>query len=106
MSAVEFFCVMCLSTVLNEHIDEINSYQVAGDWLTYIYTLARGKIAFTAQSLNRHRRHETSVTLSSFNISQLQEIVRIQKRVREEFLPNKSVIEQAVLYAQQLYQAI
>ena len=93
-----------LKEVLESHINEIKSYRVAGDWLTYIYSLVKGKIAFSKQPLNRHRRHETSVTLSSFDTMQLKEVLRVQCQVREKFTLDNAVVDMAETYVQQLYE--
>ena len=55
-----------LAGVLDEHIREISSYKVTGDWKTYLYLLSKGRLAFFPQSLNLHRRHPGGVTISSF----------------------------------------
>jgi len=51
-----------------------------------------------------HRRHQNSVTISNFNISQLEEILAVQKKVRNNFKPNEEVISQAKAYSQRLYE--
>jgi len=103
VSAV-LFRVDALSSALKASIDEITAYRVAGDWLTYIYVLEKGKIAYSPLSLNYHRRHDDSVTIGSFNISQLKEILSVQKHVREVYELANPVQEKANAYAQKLYQ--
>ena len=93
-----------LLQVLRENLSEITTYQVAGDWLTYLLVLREGKIAFSPKPFNSHRRHQESITLGSFNISQLREIVSVQKRARDLFYPEDVIIEKAHAYAQQLYE--
>jgi len=93
-----------LQNILNERMNEIKSYRVAGDWVTYVYMLTQGKIAYTSTPLNKHRRHESSITLGSFDISQLQEVVRVQQLVREKFGINKSISSKSNTYAQHLYE--
>jgi O-antigen biosynthesis protein len=70
-----------LQQVLTEHIDEIRSYRVAGDWCTYAHLATRGKIAFDPRPLNYHRRHAESVTISRFTKTEWDEIARMQARV-------------------------
>ena len=43
-----------LQKVLNQHIDWISSYRLAGDWLVYVLMLKDGKIAFSPASLILH----------------------------------------------------
>lgn len=103
VSAV-LFRLDALSSVLEASIDKIAAYRVAGDWLTYIYVLEKGKIAYSPLSLNYHRRHDDSVTITSFDISQLKEILSVQKHVRETYGLANPVQEKADAYAQKLYQ--
>ncbi len=51
-----------LLDVLETHIEELASYRIAGDWLTYLYLLRRGRIHYVPVPLNRHRYHGGSVT--------------------------------------------
>jgi glycosyltransferase involved in cell wall biosynthesis/GT2 family glycosyltransferase/SAM-dependent methyltransferase len=82
---------------------ELTHYRVAGDWLVYLEVLKRGRIAFVPQSLNSHRRHGSSVTLSSFDIEHLREIVEVQRTVRRTFQPEDAVLAIADAYAQALF---
>ena len=93
-----------IKEVLDEHLDEIEKFSVAGDWVTYIHTLAKGRIAFSPESLNLHRRHESSVTLSAFDISQLEEILSVQKLVRGEYKPDAETVMKASQYSGRLYE--
>jgi glycosyltransferase involved in cell wall biosynthesis len=90
--------------ILDERIDEIKSFHIAGDWVTYIYILEYGKIAYSPKSLNLHRRHQNSVTISNFNLSQLEEILAVQQKVRNRFNLCKEVIAKAYAYSQSLYE--
>ena len=74
-----------LARVLREHIDDIRSYRVAGDWKTYLLLLAGGRLAYSPESLNLHRRHQQGVTISSFDESQLNEIQEIQAWVERRY---------------------
>jgi glycosyltransferase involved in cell wall biosynthesis len=92
-----------LLEVLESMLPELKTYRVAGDWITYIEMLQRGRIAFSPKPLNLHRRHPSSVTLGSFNSSQLSEIMRVQKMVRTRFKPPACYIEKAHSYAEVLF---
>ena len=92
-----------IQKVLNQYMDVICSYKVAGDWITYIYLLANGDLSFSCKPLNKHRRHGRSVTIGSYDESQLDEILRVQQIAREQFDVDKSVIEKARSYAENLY---
>jgi glycosyltransferase involved in cell wall biosynthesis len=93
-----------ISTVLKENIDDIKQFKNAGDWVTYIYILMHGDIAYAKHSLNLHRRHESSVTISGFNIGQLEEILTVQKKVKELYTVDESVVNKAKDYSQVLYE--
>ncbi len=93
-----------LLQVLRKNIAEITKYRVAGDWLTYLLVLQEGKISFSPESFNSHRRHQESITLGSFNISQLKEILSVQERARNTFHPVDEIVKKAHAYAQQLYE--
>jgi hypothetical protein len=53
---------------------------VAGDWCLYLELLRYGKIAYSAQSLNSHRRHSHSVTTTSNRERHFEEVKEMQKR--------------------------
>ncbi len=93
-----------LVAVLSKHIDALVQYKVAGDWATYVELLGGGRVAFSPEPLNLHRRHDTSVTLSRFDLSQLTEIMRVQKQVRDRFDLDHEVRARAAAYAQELYE--
>jgi glycosyltransferase involved in cell wall biosynthesis len=72
-----------LQRVLHEHREEIVALRNAADWCCYLLLLRHGAIAFTAQSLNSHRRHERSVTLSTNDRRHLNEIKQMQRLAAE-----------------------
>jgi hypothetical protein len=59
---------------MQEHIEEITQYRIAGDWLVYLLLLRDGGLSFNAESLNQHRRHGNSVTIGSKAQGHLDEI--------------------------------
>jgi len=71
--------------VLSGLIDTIRTYRVTGDWFVYINVLKRGGLYFESRSLNRHRRHNNSVTLQKFGLDELNEIAKIQYYVSDNF---------------------
>lgn len=91
VSAV-IFAKASLHAVLAEHMDRIQSYRIAGDWLVYVLLLQHGHIAFSPFSYNLHRRHQRGVTIGSFNQQQLEEIQRMQNFIAERFdLPEEMI---------------
>ena len=67
--------------VLERHLEDIASYRIAGDWLLYIRMLEQGRLAFTPDPLNAHRRHSGSVTLGGTQVPHLQEVMRVQRQI-------------------------
>lgn len=91
-----------LHDVLIRYGEEIMSYRNAGDWVAYVRLLERHAISYSPKALNLHRRHQKSVTIGSFNIDQLMEIVKVQQDVIERHRLGVSGIA-AHKYAQKLY---
>ncbi len=92
-----------VARALRESLDEILSFKIAGDWVTYLRILAHGKIAFCAESLNEHRRHSQSVTQGANQLPHLLEVLRVQKMARDEYGPNSAQRACALKYAQHVY---
>ncbi|KQZ56370.1 hypothetical protein ASD53_12525 [Lysobacter sp. Root559] len=84
-------------------IDEITSYRIAGDWLTYLKVLEHGDLAFAPIALNRHRRHSGSVTIGSDNLPHLREVLRMQQLVRKKYSVSPRMQALAREYAEHLH---
>jgi O-antigen biosynthesis protein len=95
-----------LIRVLEEHMDDIASYRVAGDWKTYLYLLQGARLAYFPQSLNLHRRHPRGLTISSFNDSHHNEIRRVQEWVQSHYVLAPRVAELAQSYLRILGEAM
>ena len=69
-----------LMEVLETHLDEMTALRNAADWLCYLRIMTKGSVNFTARSLNNHRRHQRSTTLSASASDQrhLEEIITMQ----------------------------
>jgi glycosyltransferase involved in cell wall biosynthesis len=87
-----------LIRVLEEHMNDIASHRVAGDWKTYLYLLQGARLAYFPQSLNLHRRHPGGHTISSFNDSHPSEIRRVQEWVQSHYVLAPRVAELAESY--------
>jgi O-antigen biosynthesis protein len=71
-----------LAEVLRSHIDEMTKLRNAADWLCYLRLMTKGAVSFIAASLNNHRRHERSTTLSTSDRQHLDEIIMMQELSR------------------------
>ena len=96
-----------LAAVMQEHCDRIERLRVAGDWLTYVLLLERGRLAFKAQALNLHRRHAGGIAVSTArsngNADHLREILAVQRFVADRHPVPDDVRQQARRYAQDLF---
>jgi glycosyltransferase involved in cell wall biosynthesis len=70
-----------LMEVLDAHLDEMLALRNAADWLCYLRMMTKGSISFIARSLNNHRRHRRSTTLSASASDRrhVEEIVTMQR---------------------------
>jgi glycosyltransferase involved in cell wall biosynthesis len=93
-----------LLRALQTALDEICSYRIAGDWLTYLKVLEHGDLSFNPRSLNRHRRHAGSITIGSDNLRHLREVLRMQQYVRRSYSVSERSQTQARAYAEHLYE--
>jgi hypothetical protein len=91
-----------LRSVLDAHIQSIQCYRVAGDWMVYVLLLKYGRVAFSPLPANYHRRHQQGVTLGSFNEAQLKEICEMQAFVASEFTIPTEKTAAACAYAERL----
>jgi glycosyltransferase involved in cell wall biosynthesis len=93
-----------LLAVLREHEDEICGYRIAGDWVAYLHLLARGGIHYQPASLNRHRRHQNSVTSASDLQRHYDEVLRAQAVAAQTFALDAHARDAAAAYARSLHQ--
>ena len=83
--------------------ETILSYKIGGDWIFYVWLCSQGDIAFNAQSLNLHRRHQSSVTKSGNNQLHYNEIISIQNDIINRFSIEDNTINKIKKYRQFLY---
>lgn len=71
---------------ISQILDELCKFKVAGDWYVYTYLLQKGKISYCSESLNMHRRHNNSVTVSKENNkNHYSEIVYMQNAILNNY---------------------
>jgi hypothetical protein len=66
-------------------LDQLVNFRVAGDWFFYVWLLRQGKIAYRAESLNLHRRHDKGVTKSEDKELHYLEVTEMQECVMRDF---------------------
>ena len=89
--------------VLERHLDDVASYRIAGDWLLYIRMLEQGRLAFSPDALNAHRRHAGSVTLGGTQVPHLQEVMRMQRQIATDHPIAHMADDEVQQYAAFLY---
>lgn len=65
----------------NGYLKMAEEFKLAGDWYFYCKVLENGSIAYNSKSLNYHRMHSKSVTLTTKDDFHLKEITRIQDMI-------------------------
>lgn len=73
--------------------EDLAALRVAGDWRVYVELLmsAHAQVAYIAEPLNIHRRHQTSATHTLAQEQHLQEIVQVQDVVSHHFPDDASI---------------
>lgn len=87
-----------LKSVIQELGDDLCQWRVAGDWRIYAEMMRRGKVAYAASPLNAQRIHDASVTKKKFDLSDLREIVSMQRFIRENCALEADMVFRATKY--------
>ena len=74
-----------------EYLDSARQYHLAGDWYFYSRVLEHGAIAYHSESLNYHRMHGNSVTLTTKKEKEYAEICSIQDSIMERHKLKKEI---------------
>jgi hypothetical protein len=93
-----------LAQALEEQKHNGRKFKIAADWIVYLSVLKRGKVRFVADSLNNHRRHQSSVTLASDKLRHVREITQVQTLVREGYELDLAVVAKAAAFTQKVYE--
>ncbi|NWH08301.1 MAG: glycoside hydrolase family 99-like domain-containing protein [Alphaproteobacteria bacterium] len=83
--------------------DQLPDYKVAGDWLVYVELLKKGRVAFSPEALNDHRRHAGSVTTGTKSDKHLREILGLQAHVRHAVAVSPDLDALADAFARHAY---
>ncbi|NLL92771.1 MAG: glycosyltransferase [Clostridiales bacterium] len=83
---------------------ELSSFAISGDWFAYVYTIKNGKIAFSSDVLNYHRRHSTSIIHKrEQDIKLFVELMRIKLFIAETFMIPESISERFINHVRNEY---
>ncbi len=84
--------------------DELPQHKLVGDWRLYLELLSVGtnKVAYLAQSLNVHRRHDGSVTGALDKQRHLDEIIAMHAVVKKQNLAGKAELAAMEQYITEL----
>lgn len=66
-----------------EIIEEAKKFKISGDWYIYFNLLKQGKISYCSKSLNYFRKHSSSTSTVAKKELELQELLIIQKEIRD-----------------------
>ncbi|MCF7980417.1 MAG: glycoside hydrolase family 99-like domain-containing protein [Pseudomonadales bacterium] len=83
--------------------EDLFEFQVAGDWLVYLELLKQGDIAFKKDSLNLHRRHDTSITSTSAGLEHIKEVKNAQVKAQKIIQADETIKEKADAYISHLH---
>jgi len=83
---------------IEEVLEKLLSFKVAGDWYFYAWILQKGKISYCHKSLNMHRRHTSSVTSELDSQKHFDEIVQMQNYIKEIVSVKEDTQEKIILY--------
>ena len=95
-----------LQQCLDEKLDEVLSYSLAGDWFLYIEAAKKGNVAYCSNALNIHRRHDDSVTSSLDKDKHIDEISRIHNYITESIDIKNQLKKTMYTYRKELHETL
>jgi hypothetical protein len=95
-----------LAAALERCGEELAGWRLAGDWRIYLEVLAAssGHVAYIAEALNTHRRHDASATNRVDSTTHLAEVSRMHACLRSRLAPDASLRQRQVAYIRTLRQ--
>ncbi len=80
-------------------IEQAKQYKISGDWFVYYTLLKNGKIAYCKKSLNYFRKHSQSTSTVAKKEIELEEVLKIQKEIRDNYqLTSEQIMKQRYRY--------
>ncbi|MBY0118887.1 glycosyltransferase [Paenibacillus xylanexedens] len=78
--------VLMRASALNGIEQELTNYKIGGDWFGYLFVLKQGKISFTPEILNYHRRHSQSIiSRNEQKVDLYRELLEIKQYIIETY---------------------
>lgn len=98
------FARTALAEAMARCADDLSALSVAGDWRLYLELLSQpgAELAYIAEPLNLHRRHNTSATHRLHHERHFTEIVRVQNLIADRFGHAATLIDKQHQYRRQL----
>ncbi|MCM3747650.1 glycosyltransferase [Paenibacillus pasadenensis] len=86
---------------------ELSRFDICGDWLTYLFVIKDGKIAFQPQILNYHRRHSKSIiSVQEQSVKLYQELIEVKKFILTTFELPASIQERFIQHIKLEYKRL
>lgn len=84
--------------------EDLESFRIAGDWRLYVALLTEpgAKIAYVAEPLNAHRRHNCSATGKLNAEAHVKEIARIHQAINKSVKPGKALLTRQKAYLKEV----
>lgn len=80
-------------------IEQAKQFKISGDWYIYCTLLRDGKLAYCKKSLNYFRKHKNSTSTVAKKEVELEEILIIQKQIRDMYqLTSEQIMRQSYRY--------
>jgi glycosyltransferase involved in cell wall biosynthesis len=93
----------CLVEALNRCIDDLTQFKLAGDWYLYAAAgLTATTVAYTADTLNIHRRHKRSVTESVEKEAHVAEVARVHQAIAHWLNADEQLRARMIAYEAEL----
>lgn len=86
-----------------KYLKKAQEFRLVGDWYFYAKCLLHGKVAYCAESLNYHRVHSESVTLTTDEYSKIEETEKVQKSISKDVTLSALNKKRAQKYREMLF---
>lgn len=85
-----------------KYLKEAEDFKLSGDWYFYAKVLEHGSLSYNHKSLNYHRMHSKSVTLTTKGDLHYLEVLKIQNMIMNNHKLSNDVLEKIDIYRSML----